>query len=85
MNRATKFWQEYRLKVYETDEPLVQTQERECSLAFYAGMIASFAEMSQISVNAKDEDSGAHEMEVFRQEIDRAAAWENLNRSKGNN
>ena len=83
MNRAANAWEDYRLKVYDTLEPLDQMQERECSLAFYAGMIEAFAEMSTITVDAKDEDSEAREMETFRLEIEKAVLRENLNRSRG--
>jgi len=83
MNRPQDAWKEYRLKVYETSKPLRQTQERECSMAFYAGMIMGFQTVSEIAGTAVDEDSGADELERFRQEIDSAAARVNLDRSDG--
>jgi hypothetical protein len=82
-NRAIAEWQAYRRVIYQTNEPLPLTQERECSLAFYAGMMSAFSLVSNIANRALDEDSGALEMEKFRQEIDFAAAHANLDRSTG--
>jgi hypothetical protein len=69
MNRPQKFWQEFRDAIYAKDSPLPKAQERECSLAFYAGMAAAFNESSEIAVNAENENAGAVEMEIFRREI----------------
>lgn len=82
MNRPQKLWTEFREAIYGT-EPLPPEQERECTLAFYAGMICSFIEVSQISVNAKNEDVGAFELELFKREIDRASTLANLDRNTG--
>lgn len=81
-NRPQKFWEEFRLAIHGP-EPLPQIQERECSLAFYAGMISAFNELTNISGKVRDEKSGAFEMEVFRQEIGKASALANLDRSDG--
>ena len=83
MNRPAQFWQDFRKQVYKTSKPLPLTQERECSLAFYAGMAAAFAEVAQISYTSLDDDTGADALEVFRKEIDTAAAKANLDRSDG--
>jgi hypothetical protein len=83
VNRPQDAWKTYRLKVYEQSEPLAQMQERECSLAFYAGMMVSFMAVAAIADNAADDDSGSDELEKFRQEIDAAARLSNLDRSDG--
>lgn len=86
-NQAIKEWESYRRKVYQTDKPLVHMQERECSLAFYAGMMCALATVSGISASVPDDDAGLDAgsdlMEKFRLEIDRAAAHANLDRSTG--
>jgi hypothetical protein len=86
MNRPSKFWEEFKESIYG-NEPLVKSQERECSLAFYAGMLACFIEMSQISGRVPDDesgiDSGAEDMERLRIEIGVAARHANLDRSDG--
>lgn len=85
-NRPLKFWHEFRQSIYGA-KPLRPEQERECSLSFYAGMLASFMEMSQISGRVADDeagiDSGAEDMERLRIEIGVAARHANLDRSDG--
>jgi hypothetical protein len=83
MNRPQAAWEIYRLAAYKTLEPLAQTQERECSMAFYAGMMEAFSMVAAIADVAADEESGSDQLEGFRQEIGAAAARANLNRNDG--
>ncbi len=83
VNRPQAAWKAYREKVYHAVEPLPQPQARDLSLAFYAGMFANFILVSQISGEAKDEESGSDELERFRQEILSASMRANLDRSDG--
>jgi hypothetical protein len=81
INRPTKFWQEFRKSVYGND-PIPVTQDRECSLSFYAGMQAAFLEVVEISAAAENEDDGAEAMDVFMREIVSTAMRANLDRRK---
>jgi hypothetical protein len=85
-NQAVKEWEEYRDKVYD-GETLGPNQERECSLAFYAGMMCAFMTVATISDSVPDSDDGLNHgadlMEKFRIDIDRAAARANLDRNTG--
>jgi hypothetical protein len=83
MNKAIELWRDYRKSAFETNQPLAQMQERECSLAFYAGLQAAFVVMSHISNHASSEEIGAGQLEEFRTEIAAAAAAGNLDRSDG--
>ena len=83
MNEAVKLWEGYREEVYKEQMPLAKEQERECSLAFYAGMMGSMALMAEISDEAKDEEAGALELEILRQQIVSASRHANLDRSDG--
>jgi hypothetical protein len=78
-NRPIKFWEEFRVAIYH-DEVLPLEQERECSMAFYAGMLSAFNELSAIAGRAKSDDSGAYELEILRQEINHAAMQANQQR-----
>ena len=71
-NRPQKFWQEFRDQIYAGQLPLPEAQERQCSLAFYAGMLACFAESNLIST-AEDLDVAAADMHRLLTEIAAAA------------
>ena len=84
-NTATDLWQSYRRHVYHTDT-IADRQELECSLAFYAGMIACFDTMIKLSStmpDVPDEEQSAADLESLLQEIKAAAYSANLNRSDG--
>jgi hypothetical protein len=85
MNRPQKFWQEFRDNIYAKDAALPKAQEREISLAFYAGMAAAFNEANEISV--RHEELGAArimEMELFRREINSEAMRATYSTQQGN-
>jgi hypothetical protein len=82
MNRSQEAWKAYRLKVYDA-APLIQQQDRECSLAFYAGMMAAFNIVVEIGDAAADEEIGSKQLTEFLREISSAAARANLDRSDG--
>ena len=71
MNRAQQSWKQFKQSIYG-DEPLHKVQDRECSLAFYAGMLAAVMEVSKISETAVDLNAGAVEMELYHMEISSA-------------
>ena len=81
MNTASIQWEHYRKHVYK--EPLGRIQERDCSMAFYAGMHAPFLTMSELANATDDIDSGAAMAETFNQDIRQAAVEANLDRSDG--
>lgn len=79
---ATVLWESYRHRVFG-DEPLPLMQERECSLAFYAGIEGAFKMLEKISAfNVSDEESSKL-LEQFRQESAKAANLANLDRATG--
>jgi hypothetical protein len=84
MNTAVELWKKYRKRIYKSD-CLPMVQERECSLAFYAGMQAAFSRLSDISNESADNDASeqaaAKRCEQFRVEIKMAAVQVNLDRS----
>lgn len=82
-NAADTLWKQYRERVYKTSEPLAQDHERECSLAFFAGMNAAFWTLSHMSTASDDENVGAMMAERFRLDIREAAVKANLDRSDG--
>jgi hypothetical protein len=82
MNAAVELWKKYRERIYGA-KPISKVQERECSLAFYAGMNAAFWRLSDISDVAIDEQEGARRCEEFRVAIKDAAMRANLDRSDG--
>jgi hypothetical protein len=86
MNTAIELWKKYQERVYGAG-PMPKDQERECSLAFYAGMEASFWRLSDISNQSADTDVSEAEAarccEEFRVEIKVAATQANLDRSDG--
>ena len=67
-------WEGYRDKVYEGIE-LSKTQERECARAFYAGMMAGFMNLLEISNDTEDdsEEAAAAKVEAFKEELLEAA------------
>ena len=71
MNRPQEIWSGYVKKVYGTD-PMPRTQERECSRAFYAGMMAAILVMIRIS--EQELDAGAEDISKLRDELKEAAA-----------
>jgi hypothetical protein len=83
MNSASELWAVYRKNIYKTSKPLPGTQERECSLAFYAGMKAAFWRLSELADKYPDEKKGAKACEEFRQDIKAASFQANLDRSDG--
>jgi hypothetical protein len=80
MNRAEADWRAFRLKIYGS-KPLSKMQERECSLSFYAGMMACFNACADIAAAAVDDEAGGDELEVLKRQIAAAAARTNLNRN----
>jgi hypothetical protein len=82
MNAAVELWMKYRKGIYGA-KPIPKVQERECSLAFYAGMNAAFWRLSDISDGANDVEEGARRCEEFRVAIKHAAMRTNLDRSDG--
>ena len=81
MNRPREFWQDFRLSIYGP-EGLPKNQERECSLAFYAGMLSAFIEVLRISRN-NDTDAGAKDIDRLKTEI--AVAARHANQTTNNN
>lgn len=80
----TLLWEEFRKGIYGAD-PLSQMQERELSLAFYAGIEAAFAMQDELYA---PKSIGELELVVvalkrFRRENKRAAFRANLDRSTG--
>jgi hypothetical protein len=82
MNAAVELWKKYRERIYGA-KSISKVQERECSLAFYAGMTAAFWRLSDISDAVTDEEEGARCLEEFRVAIKHAAMRANLDRSDG--
>ena len=82
INTAVELWTNYRGRAYGK-EILPRIQERELSLAFYAGMQALFLKVADLAVNASDEEAGVLGLEEFRQQIKAAALEANLDRSDG--
>ena len=66
-------WESYRNSVYKLNVPLVKSQERECSRAFYAGMHAAFEQMATLADSVSDEELAAERLEDFRQSVIDAA------------
>jgi hypothetical protein len=85
-NSAVALWRSYRDQIYG-GESIPRRQERECSLAFYAGMEATFRRMASISNASLDTDESeleaAKRIEKFRLEIKTASMNANLDRSDG--
>jgi hypothetical protein len=82
MNSATTLWEAYRERIYGNDS-LPLTQERECSLAFYAGMESAFWRLSDIANEVLDTKETAKNYEKFRIEIKTASMHANLDRATG--
>lgn len=66
-------WEEYRQAIYK--KALPEHQERECALAFYAGMMVSFITVSEIAGEAAagDMDGGVAELDELSRMIASAA------------
>jgi hypothetical protein len=82
MNTATRFWEEYRSRAFG-GEPLGVVQERECSLAFYAGIAAAFMLIKRIGEGNYSDQEGADILEQFEKDNKRAAMRANLDRATG--
>lgn len=54
MKTPKELWEEYKGLVY-TDGPIPPQQEKECSLAFYAGMLSMMAAAAGIPDHLEDE------------------------------
>lgn len=79
---ATVLWESYRHRVFGY-EPLALMQERECSLAFYAGIEGALKMLEQIAASNISDEDASELLQQFRQEAKAAAMHANLDRATG--
>ena len=79
---ATVLWEVYRKKAYGTDE-LPPVQERELSLAFYAGVEAAFTMVSTVTEYVESDRMAAEMLVSFRAQNRETAKTVNLDRADG--
>lgn len=74
-----ELWTAYRTKCFGS-ESLPKMQERECSLAFFGGMISGVATLMEISDKIVPEDEQCQAIDELLRQLKAAAALANVAR-----